>query len=416
MLKGYEYRIYPTETQKELLAKHLGCVRFLYNYMLSRKMDLYDAGKYSIQKYEMINEIPLMKDDSDFEWLKEVNSQSLQAVLLHLDTAFVNLFTGLSKFPVFKSKRDEGKFEIPHGTKVNFESGLVVIPKFKEGIRTVFHRQFIGNIKKSTIKRKPSGKYFISILVDDGKELPVKPEPKEDNAIGIDVGIKTYLVDSDHKDVANPRILLKNIVRLRKVSRAFSRKLKKHKKGTPLSKNAEKAKLELQLLHERVANQRKDFLHQTSSMLIRDNQTICIEDLDIEEMLQNHNLAKHIQDLALGMFFEYLCYKADWNGKNILKCDRFDATSKTCSVCDWIYQDLTLGERTWICQCCGTNHERDYNAAVNIKRFAFAALRRLLGQNRNIQEVKPVRNGNPKGSSTGSKPVRANEATDYLYQ
>ena len=415
MLKGYEYRIYPTDTQKILLSKHLGCVRFLYNHMLSWKMNLYAAGKYSIDTYEMINEIPYMKDDVDFSWLREVNSQSLQAVLLHLDNGFNNFFKGLSKFPVFKSKRDEGKFEIPCNTSVDFDSGLVRIPKFKEGIRAVFHRQFIGKIKKSTIKRKPSGKYFISILVDDGKELPVKPEPTEDTAIGIDVGIKTYLVDSNHKEIANPRILLMNIVRLRKLSRSFSRKLKKHKKGTPLSKNAEKTKLKLQLLHERVANQRKDFLHQTSSNLIRDNQTICIEDLDIEEMLQNHNLAKHIQDLALGMFFEFLCYKADWKGKNILKCDQFDPTSKTCSVCDWIYQELTLGERTWICKCCGTNHERDYNAAVNIKRFAFAALRRLLGQNRNTQ-FKPVSNGNPLGSSAGSQSVRTNEATEYSSQ
>lgn len=259
MLKGYEYRIYPTEEQKVLLSNHLGCVRFLYNHMLSRKMDLYQAAKYSISKYEMINEIPLMKQDVDFEWLKEVNSQSLQAVLLHLDTAFVNFFKGTVEFPTFKSKKDEAKFEIPYNTKVDFDKGLVILPKFQDGIRTVFHRTFDGKIKKSTVKRKPSGKYFISILVDDGKTFPVKPEPKEDNAIGIDVGIKTYLVDSNHGEIQNPRILLRNIVRLRKLSRAFSRKLKKHKKGTPLSKNAEKAKLKLQLLHERVANQRKDF-------------------------------------------------------------------------------------------------------------------------------------------------------------
>jgi putative transposase len=342
----------------------------------------------------MSEEIPYLKEDADFIWLKEVNSQSLQSTARNLDIAFKRFFTGKCDFPRYKSKKDTSSFEIPQNTTVDFENHKVFIPKFKEGINVVFHREFVGKICLSTIKKKPSGKYFISILVDDGKELPVKPEPDENNAVGIDVGIKTYLVASDGKPIPNPRILITNIKRLRKLSRAFSRKLKKHKKGDPLSKNAEKAKLELQLLHERVANQRNDFLHQTSSQLIRDNQTICIEDLNVKGMIQNHNLAKHIKDLALGKFFNMLTYKADWYGKNILTIGRFVPSSKTCSKCGWIFSGLTLKHRSWTCQECDTEHDRDVNAAVNIKQFAFLALRQLVGQVRNTHEVKPASYGN----------------------
>jgi putative transposase len=368
-----------------------------------------------MSKFDLIKKIPELKKEK--EWLKEVNSQSLQAVLNNQETAYINFFKKQSDFPKFKKKNSKQSFSCTQSTEVDFENGLVFIPKFKKGIKTKFHRTFEGSIRSSTVKMTPSGQYFISILVEDGKELPSKPEITKATAIGIDVGIKSFAVTSEGEEITNPRHFVTCQRRLSSIQRSFSRKIKSKKKGEPLSKNAEKQKLKLQLLHEHVANQRKDFLHKVTTRLIRENQTICIEDLNVKGMMKNRKLSKHIGDAGWGMFFRFLRYKSDWYGSNIVSIGRFEPSSKTCSKCGYIKQDLTLKDRTWTCPVCGEHHDRDVNAAINIRDFSFVKNdNKNTGSDRNTQKFKSAKYGIPLGTSAGRSSVRTIEAPESLAQ
>jgi putative transposase len=412
MKKTYEYRIYPTQEQEVLLSKHFGHCRWVYNYALSKKIQAYKQTGKTLSRYDIQADLPKLKKDESTEWLKEVNSQSLQAVLIHLDTAYNKFFTKSGGFPKFKNRKSKQSFEIPKNLTVNFHTNVIELPKFKEPIRTVFHRQFVGEIRTCHIKRSNAGRYFVTILVEDGTELPTKVDIKKETAIGVDVGIKTFAVTSEGEEVANPRHFVTCQRRLASVQRSFSRKLKSKKKGDPLSKNAEKQKLKLQLLHEHVANQRKDFLHKVTTRLIRENQTICIEDLNVKGMMKNRRLSKHIGDAGWGMFFHFLRYKSDWYRTNILTIGRFEPSSKTCSKCGYIKHDLTLKDRKWICPDCGEYHDRDVNAAVNIRDFSFVNT----GSDRNTQKSKPVSYGTSLEASTGRMSVMAFEAPESLAQ
>ena len=412
MIKTFEYRIYPTDDQKVLLAKHFGSVRWLYNYALSKKIEHYTKTGKTLSVYDLKKDIPLLKQDNSTEWLKEINSQSLQQSLFHLDTAYKKFFKKQGGFPKFKNKKSKQSFEIPQSLSVNFDSDYIEIPKFKEPIRTVFHRKFEGEIGTCHIKRSNAGSYYVSILVEDGKELPIKPEIKKETAIGIDVGIKSFAVTSEGEEIANPRHFVTRQRRLASIQRSFSRKIKRKKKGDPLSKNAEKQKLKLQQLHEHVANQRKDFLHKVTTRLIRENQTICIEDLNVKGMMKNRKLSKHIGDVGWGMFFQFLRYKSDWYGNNILTIGRFEPSSKTCSKCGYINKDLKLKDREWICPVCGERHDRDVNAAINILNFAFENLN--TGSDRNTQKYKPTSYGTSVEASVGRLPVRAIESSQLM--
>ena len=412
MKKTYEYRIYPTDEQKSLLSKHFGHCRWMYNYALSRKISYYKQTSDTLSRYDIQAEIPVLKKHESTEWLKEVNSQSLQAVLIHLDTAYNKFFTKSGGFPKFKNRKSRQSFEIPKNLTVDFTKSEIELPKFKEPIKTVFHRKFIGEIRTCHIKRSNAGSYFVTILVDDGKELPSKPEISKATAIGIDVGIKSFAVTSDGEEITNPRHFVTCQRRLASVQRSFSRKIKSKKKGDPLSKNAEKQKLKLQLLHEHVANQRKDFLHKVTARLIRENQTICIEDLNVKGMMKNRKLSKHIGDAGWGMFFQFLRYKSDWYGSNIVSIGRFEPSSKTCSKCGYIKHDLTLKDRKWTCPNCGVHHDRDVNAAINIRDFSFVNT----GSDRNTQKSKPVSYGTSLEASAGRLSVRTIEAPESLAQ
>ena len=392
MLKAFEYRIYPTEEQKVLLSKHFGSVRFIYNHFLNICKKSYEVTKKKPSKFEMSKILPTLK--ITHPWLKEVNSQSLQSSLAHLDKAYQNFFR-LQKqtkkvkpkkkskkpkdpdgFPKFKSKYNKQSFAVPQAFSVSFKEELISLPKFREGIKTLFHRRFQGAIKTCTIKRTVTHKYFVSILVEDGTAVPTKPTPSINNAVGIDVGVKDFATLSTGEKISNPRHLNKSLTKLKKIQRSFSRK----KKG---SSNRFKVKRTLALLHERVSNQRKDFLHKVSTRLVRENQTLCIETLSIKEMTKDRKLARHIQDLGLGIFFSFLKYKTDWYGKNLLPIGRFEPSSKTCSVCGYINDSLTLNDRAWTCPSCGTKLDRDFNASLNIRNFAFIALR-------NQRELTPI--------------------------
>ena len=353
MLKAYKYRISPTKEQTELINKHIGSARFVYNLALECKQMAYAGNRINLSCFDLVKQLPGLK--TECIWLKEINSQSLQQSIVNLDTAFTKFFKGQADFPNFKKKTARQSFNVPQN--VIIEGNKLIIPKFKKGINIILHREIKGEIRQATISRTPTGKYFASVLVDNKKELPTKKAIKEKTAVGIDLGIKTFLVSSDGKEFDNPKFLKKSLARLKFVQSKYSKK-----KG-------KRTKYRLQRLHEIVANQRKDFLHKTSIELIKNHDTICIEDLNIKGMVKNHKLAQSITDVSWGEFVRQLEYKAEWYGKYIIRIGRFEPSSKTCSCCGSINKELTLQDREWTC-VCGEVLNRDKNAAINIKNFA----------------------------------------------
>jgi len=354
MFRSYKYRISPTSSQKELIAKHIGSSRFVYNLALETKNTAYLGSKHNFSPFDLIKQLPELKKEC--EWLKEVNSQSLQQSIQNMDIAFKKFFKGAG-FPKFKSKhKGKQSFSIPQNVIV--ENNLLIIPKFKEGINIVLHREIKGTIKSATISVTTTGKYFVSILVDTNIEIPTKPPIKENTTVGIDLGIKDFAITSNGEVFENPKFLRKAQSKLKYVQRKYSKN-----KG-------KRTKQRLALLHEKVVNKRKDFLHKVSTKLIRENQTIALEDLAVSNMVKNHNLAQAISDVSWSTFVTMLKYKADWYGKNILRIGRFAPSSKTCSCCGYINKELTLKDREWTCGSCSAVLDRDVNAACNIKTFA----------------------------------------------
>jgi len=359
--KAYKYRIYPNKVQQELLEKHFGCVRFCFNRGLDKKIKAYQQDKKRLSCFDLINELAKLKKEKEFEWLNEVNSQSLQMALRNLDNAFTNFFRKQNKFPNFKSKKHNiNSFQIPQHLKL---SDKLDIPKIK-GIKIIQHRKLEGKIKTATVSKTPTGKYYISILVEQDKKLPKKPKIKENTAIGIDLGIKTFATLSDGRKIDNPKYLKNSLKKLRRQQRWLSRKIKG-------SNNRKKQVKKVVLIHEKITNQRSDFLHKFSYQITHEKQvnTIAIEDLNVKGMVRNHCLAQAISDVSWTEFRRQLEYKTEWYGKNLLVIGRFEASSKTCS-CGQVNQELKLSDREWICPECGVKHDRDILAANNIKKFA----------------------------------------------
>ena len=365
--RAYKYRLYPNKQQEVLLAKHFGCCRFLYNYALDKKVKAYQKDKTSISRYQIQAELPTMKKSEKYCWLSEVNSLSLQAALANLDSAFVKFFREKKGFPNFKSKKESKQsFSIPQNTRVKFDEGRVYIPKFRQGIKARFHRKFEGLVKTSVITRTSTCKYYISILVEVN-EVDAAPKPiSENKAVGIDLGIKTFAVLSDGTEIQNHKYLKRSIKKVKRLQRSLSKKTKG-------SKNREKARLRLARAHERVCNQRNDFLHQVTYRLVANYDTICLETLSASNMIKNHHLAQALEDIAINRFNTLLEYKAKEHGVNILRIGRFEPSSKMCT-CGYINHNLTLSMRRWKCPVCGAVHDRDLLAANNIKRFAFNKL------------------------------------------
>ena len=363
MFKAFKYRIYPTEPQKELIAKHIGSSRFVFNLALETKNAAYIGNKHNYSPFDLIKQLPELKKECP--WLKEVNSQSLQQSIQNMDIAFKKFFKGAG-FPKFKSKRDRQSFSIPQNVIV--ENNLLVIPKFKEGIKISLHRPTQGIVKSATISITPTGKYFVSILCDIKEDIPIKITINENNTIGIDLGIKDFAITSDGEVFDNPKFLRKAQNKLKYAQRKYS----KHK--------GKRTKKKIAKLHEDIVNKRKDFLHKVSTKLIRENQTIALETLAVKNMVKNHNLAQAINDVSWSTFVSMLEYKADWYGKNILKIGRFSPSSKTCSNCGAINKELQLKDREWTCGSCNTLLDRDVNAACNIKSFALKNI--LSGEHR----------------------------------
>lgn len=364
MLKAFKYQVYPTEEQKSSMDKHFGCSRFIYNWALDKKIKAYQQDQNKISCFELINSLPKLKEEH--EWLSEVYSQCLQMSIRNLDNAFTSFFRKNNKFPQFKSKhKSKQSCQYPQGINVDFENNQIFFPKIGK-VKSVLHRKFEGKIKTATLSKSSTNKYFISILVDDSEERPNKVIITENTTIGIDVGIKTFATISNGKKVDNPKFLKQSEKRLSILQKRLSKKKLD-------SKNRKEAKLLVAERHEKVTNQRNDFLHKLSYSLVSENQVAMIvcEDLNIKGMMKNHKLAKSISDVSWNRFNSFLEYKCDWYGKTYSQIGRFDASSKICNVCGFTNNNLTLKDRSWDCSSCKTTHDRDENASINIKKFGY---------------------------------------------
>jgi len=357
MIKAFKYRIYPTQDQKELLSNIFGQVRFVYNLGLETKISAYTGNKKHLSCFDLNKQITQLKNECP--WLKESPSQALQQSIRNLDVAYTNFFRGAG-FPKFKNKYTKQSFQLPQGVFLSDDKKQIFIPKLKF-TDIDLHKEFKGEVKTVTVSKTTTNKYYISILVDDKKPIPEKRQIKLESTVGIDLGIKDFAITSDGKKFKNHDFFKSAMNELRIQQRSLARK----QKG---SNHYIKQKMKVSLLHEHIKNQREDYLHKISKYLVYNYDTICIENLGVSNMMKNHKLSRVIGDMGWHKFKSMLEYKCEWYGKNLSVIGRFDPSSKTCSSCGSINKELTLNDREWTCKC-GTKHDRDINAAINIRNF-----------------------------------------------
>ena len=358
MIKAYKYRIYPNSEQRMQIAKTFGCCRFVHNQTLAYRKEVYEKEKKSVSKTDC-NNYCNRQLKKDYEWLKEVDKFALTNAIYNMDAAYRKFFKEHAGYPKFKSKHDNHKSYTTNITNgnitVDFESNRVKLPKLKD-VTAKLHRNFSGQIKSATISQVPSGKYYVSILVEtEHMELP-----HTNQNTGIDLGIKELCITSDGKKYKNPKIIRKYEKKLIKLQRQLAHKEKR-------SQNYYKIKKKIALCHEKITNTRKDYLHKISHEIVSENQVIVSENLQIKNMVKNHHLAKAISDVSWYELTRQLEYKAKWNGRKYIKIDTFYASSQICSVCGYQNTETKdLSVRKWECPVCGVKHDRDINAAKNI--------------------------------------------------
>ena len=358
MLKAYKYRIYPDKEQKTQLAKTFGCCRFVYNQTLAYRKEVYEQAKKSISKTDC-NNYCNRELKNTYKWLKEVDKFALTNAIYNMDSAYQKFFREHAGYPKFKSKHDNHKSYTTNFTNgnitVDFENGKIKLPKLKK-IKAKLHREFCGHIKSVTISQVPSGKYYVSILVEtEHEELA-----QTNQTIGLDLGIKDLCITSDGKKYENPKTIKKYERKLSRLQRQLAHK----EKG---SSNYKKKKKEIALCHEKIGNTRKDYLHKITHEIVSENQVIVSENLQIKNMIKSHHLAKSISDVSWYEITRQLEYKSKWNGREYVKIDTFYASSQLCSDCGYQNTDTKdLAVREWECPVCGAKHDRDINAAKNI--------------------------------------------------
>ena len=373
MLKAFHYRLLPTASQEVLLNKHFGCVRFVYNWALETKQKAYVEQKKSLSSFDLVTRLPDLKKEN--EWLGEVNSQALQMSIRNLDNAFTNFFRRIKEkakeagFPKFKTRKSRQSFQCPQKVKVDFDEGRISLLKIPN-IKAVFSRRFVGKIKTVTISKTKANRFFASILVEDGIEAPKKVEINPGTTVGIDLGLTHFAILSTGEKIENQRFNEKAKKEIAKLNRKMAKQ--KRLNDGKHTRNREKTRVKLARVYERIENQRDDFLHKLSSKIVRENQTICIEDLAVSNMQKNHKLAGSIASVSWGKFVSFLDYKCEWYGKNLIRIGRFDPSTKICSKCGTYNGTLTLKDREWVCPECGTKHDRDINASMNVKTFALS--------------------------------------------
>lgn len=364
VIKGYKYRIYPNEEQKVQINKTFGCCRFVYNHFLAMRIELYKTEQKSLSKTDYNNHCNrVMK--KEYPWLREIDKFALTNSIYNLDSAYQNFFREIKKgnsnqgFPKFKSKRNNNKSYKTNLTSNNIEldftNNQIKLPKLK-WVECKLHRKFTGKILSATISQVPSGKYFVSLNVEyEHEELP-----KNNNAVGLDLGISDLLITSDGEIEDNKKLTYKYEEKLAKLQRQLARK----QEG---SNNFHKQRIKVARLHEKITNIRKDNLHKISSRIVKENQFIFSENLNVSGMVKNHNLAKAIHDVSWYELTRQLQYKSEWNGRVYHKVDRYFPSSQLCSVCGYKNSGTKdLSVREWTCTECGSNHDRDINAAINI--------------------------------------------------
>lgn len=352
MLRGLKYRLYPTPEQEGLLFRAFGCARFAYNWAIDERQSAYRTGERTPSKFDL--NVRMTKLKAEKPWLYEVSDWVLKEAIADAVTAYDNFFAHRARFPRFKRKDDKQsmRFRRP----VLKGRNHVLVPKVGV-MRFREHRPVEGKVKLATITKSKSGRYHISFLVDDGAETPPKPEVVT-KAVGIDVGIADFAILSTGEKVPNPHFASDD----RRIG-GLQRKLARQKKG---SNRYRATKQKLAREYEKIANRRRAFLHELSSRLVGENQAVAIEDLNVEGMLKNHRLARSISDVSWSEFFRMLEYKCEWYGVHLMRCDRWEPTSKTCSECGHRMGRMPLSVRSWVCPECGTIHDRDVNAANNI--------------------------------------------------
>lgn len=367
MKKAYKYKLNLNKTQKQTLDKAFGCVRFIYNWGLDKKKEAWLKDKKGISYFELSRELPSLKKDGEHEWLKDCPSESIQQSLRCLDNAFTNFFKKKTNFPRFKSKKhSKQSIKFVNNIVVDFEKYRVKVLKLG-WLKLRKNREFdvktckIGTV---TISKDRCGDYWCVILVDDNTPVEPKAKVEWDKAVGIDMGIKSYATLSDGTKIGNPKFLEKELKHLKRLQQSFSKKQMD-------SNRREVARIKIAKLYRKITNKQEDFINKLASYLVKSEYTtFCVEDLNITGMTQNHNLAKSISSASWSEFIRQLEYKSEWAGKNVIKIGRFDPSSKMCNNCGYRNQELKLTDREWVCPVCGEKHDRDVNAAINIKKMA----------------------------------------------
>jgi putative transposase len=354
MHKAFKFRLYPTQTQQEFLAKQFGAVRFVYNRFLANRKDEYLNNKKSLNYYDDAKLLTGLKSQDGYEWLYDVNAQTLQASLRNLEVAYQNFFRKRAKFPRFHAKKNRQTIKIPQSFKI--KEGKLFIPKLKDGIKINQHQSFNGKMLSCSISKTPTDKYFVSILCDGD----IKPLEQRNNIVGIDLGSKHLIASSEGEKIDNPKFYRQ----MEKKLAYEQRQLSKKQKG---SNNRAKQRKEVAKINEFIANCRRDYLHKVSRKLIDENQVIIAESLSVKNMMGNHCLAKSIADAGWGELLRQLEYKAKWYGRTFYQIDKFFPSSKTCNGCQFVLDDLPISVREWDCPNCQQHNDRDINAALNIR-------------------------------------------------